>query len=84
MPLCIIIGVGQGARGACAPQYFRRGGLAHPIIITRPSYIESSICNPVDSKGYWSIDKLVGFGQPNIFIFYSTDYNLITAAFSLI
>ena len=43
------------------PKYFMRGSWPTQYL---PSYFELSICNPVDSESYWSIDKFVGFGPP--------------------
>ena len=60
-----------GTRGY-APQYFRRGGLDHSIITQLQYLFDSSICNPVYRKNYWSIEKFVGFAPPPFppYIFY--------------
>ena len=59
------MGGGGGGGGLC-PQYILGWRAGRQQLASYLS--KSSICNPVDSKSYWSIDKLVGLGLPNIFL----------------
>ena len=58
----MIIGVGTG--GPWEPNILGGGG---PVITQL--LFESSICNPVDSKCYWSIAKFVRFAPPSPTLF---------------
>ena len=50
--------------------------MAHPII---PQLLfESIICNPVECKSYWSIDKWVRFGPQYFLSSYSTVKHSVT------